>query len=101
MSAERTEDSPHASLERVDQMTASTLKPATMVVGGLALAASGLFVVLTVAIDIYVASPAADAAAFRLGLAGACLLSGLGQIAVLVGAWVVWRGVATARRARR
>lgn len=58
---------------------------------GLALAAAGVALMFVVASAIYGASPAADAEAFHLGLGGACLLSGLSQISLLTGIWLIWR----------
>jgi hypothetical protein len=58
---------------------------------GLVLAAAGVALMFVVASAIYGASPASDAEAFRLGLGGACLLSGLSQIFLLTGVWLILR----------
>jgi len=41
---------------------------------------------------VYGVSPGLQALAVRVGLAGAVLASGLGQVLVLLGAWLLWRG---------
>jgi hypothetical protein len=60
---------------------------------GLALALTGLGLILTVVVAIYGGAPKSQIQSFRLGLAGACLLSGFGQIAVLAGTWLIWRAM--------
>lgn len=42
-------------------------------------------------------SPAAEHLLFRIGLAGSAILSGLAQVLMLVGAWMVWTALQRAR----
>ena len=58
---------------------------------GAALLLAGMVMMGAVAMAIYGSGPAQDAQAFRLGLAGASLLSALSQISLLTGGWLIWR----------
>jgi hypothetical protein len=60
---------------------------------GAVLLLAGIIMMGVVAMAIYGSGPAEDAQAFRLGLAGASLLSALSQISLLTGAWLIWRSI--------